>query len=100
MHVETFRAISQLFVCASDVLDDMNQQALRLKDDSFDDHYDRMLLQFEIVRRLALNNGDLLADDPNMMQVLIMDFGYRHWNWKRETEYLFALTPLQYGRRR
>ena len=99
MQVDTVRAISQLFVRASDVLNDNEQQTFSLWNREFDDHYDRMLVQFETVRRLALENGDLLADDPNMMQVLIMDFGYRHRNWTRETEYLFALTSLQYGRR-
>lgn len=99
MQVDTVRAISQLFIRASDVLDDNDQQTFGLWNREFDDHYDRMLVQFETVRRLALENGDLLADDPNMMQVLIMDFGYRHRNWNRETEYLFALTALQYGRK-
>ncbi len=99
MKEETIRAISQLFVRASDVLDDIVMHDLRHGDSTFDDHYDRLLLQFETVRRIALESGDLLADDPNMLQMLITDFGYRHRNWKRETEYLFALTAKQYGRK-
>lgn len=99
MKEETIRAISRLFVRASDVLDDIGIHGLRHGDSTFDDHHDRLLVQFETVRRMALENGDLLADDPNMLQMLITDFGYRHRNWKRETEYLFALTAKQYGRK-